>query len=165
MTHIRLQCSRTRQHIPKPLEVMTVSSGMPESKMAQLTTVAAGNCPQCWHLTKIHGPDRCGGRSYPAHSLTGEPCGCTLTEIALAGLAAEADLHTVGPVKPKPERLPHNCPGPFCKQQVPYELFACRRHWYQVQQEVRSVILRAWKAGDLETHAHAAHIAVRQMRP
>jgi hypothetical protein len=32
----------------------------------------------------------------------------------------------------------HDCPGPGCEAQVPYDMLACRRHWYQVPRNIRS---------------------------
>jgi hypothetical protein len=34
------------------------------------------SCPVCGHLWTLHGPDGCGAKVYPAHSLDGEPCPC-----------------------------------------------------------------------------------------
>lgn len=62
----------------------------------------------------------------------------------------------------------HYCPGPDCDKDVPYDMLACPRHWYQVSKPVRAAVYRAWArsagAGSDE-HAAAIEAAIRQMRP
>lgn len=62
----------------------------------------------------------------------------------------------------------HRCPGPGCEQQIPYEMLACRQHWYQGPRAVRNAVYRAWNrglgAGSAE-HLAAMDTAIRSMRP
>jgi hypothetical protein len=62
----------------------------------------------------------------------------------------------------------HNCPGPGCDAQVPYDMLACSRHWYQVPRPLRIAVYRAWAdgagAGSAE-HVAAMDAAVARMRP
>lgn len=62
----------------------------------------------------------------------------------------------------------HTCPGPQCTAQIPYEMLACRRHWYQVTREIRSLVWRTWRGGagaGSPEHANAIRLAVADMRP
>lgn len=62
----------------------------------------------------------------------------------------------------------HACPGPECEEQIPYEMLACRRHWYQVPKAVRNAVYGAWKdgagAGTL-AHLNAMNRAIAAMTP
>lgn len=71
-------------------------------------------------------------------------------------------------------RQTHQCPGPGCTVQVPYELLACPRHWYQVPQKLRHEVWRAYRrlqgAHDdpIEAereHDEACRQAIATMRP
>lgn len=31
----------------------------------------------------------------------------------------------------------HDCPAPGCDAQVPFEMLACRTHWYQIPSDLR----------------------------
>jgi hypothetical protein len=62
----------------------------------------------------------------------------------------------------------HKCPGPDCDAEVPYEMLACSRHWYQVPRAIRAAVWRAWADGaGAGTEAHSAAIvaAIARMRP
>jgi hypothetical protein len=62
----------------------------------------------------------------------------------------------------------HKCPGPECEAQIPYDMLACSRHWYQVPAPVRSAVWRAWANGEgAGSKAHTAAIlsAIGTMRP
>ena len=71
----------------------------------------------------------------------------------------------------------HRCPGPRCEARVPADQLACRRHWFQVSEPVRTEVWRAWRAlqtdpgvgGDPiaaeERHAAAMQAAIAEMRP
>jgi hypothetical protein len=62
----------------------------------------------------------------------------------------------------------HTCPGPGCTADVPPEMLACSRHWYQVPRQLRAAVWRAWADGaGAGTAAHTAAItaAIERMRP
>jgi hypothetical protein len=62
----------------------------------------------------------------------------------------------------------HRCPGPGCDAQVPYEMLACRRHWYQVPRAIRNAIYHAWADGagsGSDEHLAAMDAAIARMRP
>lgn len=62
----------------------------------------------------------------------------------------------------------HKCPGPGCHQEIPYEMLACPRHWYQVPKPLRTAVWRTWDNGaGAGTDAHTAAItaAIERMRP
>jgi hypothetical protein len=64
--------------------------------------------------------------------------------------------------------MSHRCPGPGCDAQVPYEMLACRRHWYQVPRALRNAVYTAWRNGaGAATSAHTAALdaAISRMRP
>lgn len=44
------------------------------------------------------------------------------------------------PLSPSDSR--HDCPAPGCTERVPFERFACRRHWYSIPSALRS---RLWR--------------------
>jgi hypothetical protein len=62
----------------------------------------------------------------------------------------------------------HICPGPECEKEIPYEMLACSRHWYQVPKPLRSAVYHAWDngngAGSAE-HTAAMDAAIRRMTP
>ena len=64
--------------------------------------------------------------------------------------------------------MTHRCPGPDCDKQVPPDMLACPRHWYQVPRPLRSAVYRAWDdgagAGSPE-HTAAIGAAIGKMRP
>jgi hypothetical protein len=49
------------------------------------------NCEACWHLWSYHGPDGCGGKVFPSHSLTGERCPCKHTPSATQPAGTETN--------------------------------------------------------------------------
>lgn len=62
----------------------------------------------------------------------------------------------------------HRCPGPGCAEQVPFEMLACRQHWYQVPRPVRSAVWRAWANGSgagTAEHTAAMELAIDSMHP
>jgi hypothetical protein len=62
----------------------------------------------------------------------------------------------------------HNCPGPECDAQVPYEMLACRRHWFQVPMRIRNLVYAAWDRGagaGSDEHTNAIEQAIAHMRP
>jgi len=64
--------------------------------------------------------------------------------------------------------MTHRCPGPGCDAQVPHEMLACPRHWYQVPQATRNAVYRAWEGGagaSSPAHTAAMDAAIRSMRP
>jgi hypothetical protein len=64
--------------------------------------------------------------------------------------------------------MTHECPGPGCEAQVPYEVLACSRHWYQVPKALRTAVYRAWANGagaGTVAHTRAIEAAIARMRP
>lgn len=68
----------------------------------------------------------------------------------------------------------HRCPGPGCDRQVSATMLACRRHWFQVSEPVRTEVWRAWRAllrsdiadDDAERrHTAAMDAAIAEMKP
>jgi len=62
--------------------------------------------------------------------------------------------------------MDHRCPGPDCTQDVPYDMLACSRHWYQVPKAIRAAVWRAWdrgKGAGSNAHTAAIHAAIRTM--
>ena len=62
----------------------------------------------------------------------------------------------------------HICPGPGCEAQVPYEMLACSRHWYQVPRALRNAVYVTWRRGagaGSAAHLAAIEAAVARMRP
>ncbi len=62
----------------------------------------------------------------------------------------------------------HECPGPECEAQVPYEMLACRRHWYQVPRAIRNAVYSTWDSGagaGSREHLAAMDKAISTMRP
>lgn len=57
----------------------------------------------------------------------------------------------------------HKCPKDGCPRHVPYEQYACPRHWFQVSQPTRRRILRTWRQGDVLAHAQAMAAAGREL--
>ncbi len=54
----------------------------------------------------------------------------------------------------------HTCPGPECGKEIPYDMLACSRHWYQVPKAIRAAVYRAWNNGQgAGSPAHTAAIA------
>lgn len=62
----------------------------------------------------------------------------------------------------------HICPAPQCDARIPFNMLACRRHWYQVPKPLRDAVWRAWDngrgAGSAE-HTAAIFAAIARMRP
>lgn len=44
----------------------------------------------------------------------------------------------------------HGCPHPTCDEQVPTEMFSCRRHWFSLPQGMRNRIWANYRSGDLD---------------
>lgn len=66
------------------------------------------------------------------------------------------------------QRPPHECPGPDCTKQVAYELYACRRHWYQVPLPLRKAVYDTWAGGagaGTPEHIEALQLAFERMTP
>jgi hypothetical protein len=64
--------------------------------------------------------------------------------------------------------MTHNCPGPECTKQIPYDQLACSRHWYQVPRPIRNAVYRAWANGDgvgTQAHLSAMQAAIGKMTP
>ena len=64
--------------------------------------------------------------------------------------------------------MTHDCPGPGCEAQIPYEMLACSRHWYQVPKALRTAVYRAWDHGlgaGTQAHSVAIKAAIDRMRP
>jgi hypothetical protein len=62
----------------------------------------------------------------------------------------------------------HQCPGPECEAEVPYEMLACSRHWYQVPKQIRRAVYRTWGDGagaGTMAHLRAMEAAIRSMTP
>ena len=62
----------------------------------------------------------------------------------------------------------HTCPGPGCEAEIPYEMLACRRHWYQVSPATRKAVWAAWRNGrgaGSNAHMRAIEQAIGEMRP
>jgi hypothetical protein len=103
----------------------------------------------------------------------------TMTERSQGADAAEEEL-LAGLIADRVERPPglrlclgapmsteHTCPGPRCEEQIPYELLACRRHWYQVPKPARNAVYGAWKNGagaGTTAHTRAMEAAIKRMR-
>jgi len=39
----------------------------------------------------------------------------------------------------------HDCPHPDCDIQIPWSMFACRKHWLTLPQRIKTGILAAWR--------------------
>lgn len=60
----------------------------------------------------------------------------------------------------------HQCPGPGCTADVPYEMLMCRSHWYRVPRPIRSAVWRTWQDGrgaGTPEHTAAITAAVRSI--
>ena len=44
----------------------------------------------------------------------------------------------------------HKCPAPPCNRRVPYEMLACRNHWYAIPRHLRDQIWDAYLSGSPE---------------
>lgn len=54
--------------------------------------------------------------------------------------------------------MTHICPHPDCDAEVANEMFACRKHWYSLPQDVRTSIWRAYRQhGVGSTELREAH--------
>jgi hypothetical protein len=85
------------------LELTAARTGKPMARLLRdaflasiKPRVAAGtghlaNCEACWHLWTYHGPDGCGGKVFPSHSLTGERCPCKHTPSATQPAGTETN--------------------------------------------------------------------------
>ncbi len=38
----------------------------------------------------------------------------------------------------------HDCPAPGCPQRVPFHIFACKRHWFTIPNELRARLYHEW---------------------
>jgi hypothetical protein len=64
--------------------------------------------------------------------------------------------------------MTHTCPGPECTADIPYEMLACRSHWYQVPRRQRNEVYAAWDHGlgaRTQRHYEAMQAAIMHMRP
>lgn len=62
----------------------------------------------------------------------------------------------------------HQCPGPKCGREIPFELLACSAHWYQVPRPLRAAVWRAWDGGNgagTPAHNRTIRLAIATMRP
>jgi len=41
----------------------------------------------------------------------------------------------------------HDCPARGCRQRIPFDQMACRRHWAILPPELRRRVSRAWRSG------------------
>ncbi len=39
----------------------------------------------------------------------------------------------------------HECPAPGCTKRVPFEMFACRQHWFSIPVEIRHELWREYR--------------------
>ena len=59
----------------------------------------------------------------------------------------------------------HDCPGPACDvTDLPSEILACKRHWFQVTNATRARVWRTWTSGDGD-YLDARAQAISEMRP
>lgn len=49
----------------------------------------------------------------------------------------------------------HPCPKNDCPEQLPFELMACKAHWFALPPELRRRINTAWRTGDVRGTIHA----------
>ena len=45
---------------------------------------------------------------------------------------------------------PFVCPHSSCAAEISHRLFACRRHWFELSDELRSKIRSDWRQHDIE---------------
>jgi hypothetical protein len=43
----------------------------------------------------------------------------------------------------------HDCPADGCPKRLPFEMMACRKHWFVLPPALRRDINRAWRTGDV----------------
>jgi hypothetical protein len=55
----------------------------------------------------------------------------------------------------------HPCPAPGCVVRLPFEQFACRRHWFDLPPVIRGRLSRTWGSGDIGRYLAAREEAVR----
>ena len=67
--------------------------------------------------------------------------------------------------------MSHPCPGPgevHNGAEVPDDMLACSRHWYQVPRTLRSAVYRTWAYGEgrgTMAHLRAMDAAIAAMTP
>lgn len=54
----------------------------------------------------------------------------------------------------------HDCPAPDCPQRLPRSTLACRRHWFALPAELRTVINATWRSSDAGAYLEARDEAV-----
>lgn len=57
----------------------------------------------------------------------------------------------------------HPCPKTGCPERLPFEIFACKKHWFQIPTGVRRMIWRAWTSGDLSEHTRLRNLATAML--
>lgn len=60
-----------------------------------------------------------------------------------------------------PEQALHKCPADGCTTEVPFDILACKVHWFQLPEPLRRSISRHWRNSELDDWAHARAQAVR----
>jgi len=58
----------------------------------------------------------------------------------------------------------HACPAPGCVVRLPFERFACRRHWFEIPPVIRGRLSRTWANGDTAIYLAAREQAVRALQ-
>lgn len=38
----------------------------------------------------------------------------------------------------------HRCPAPYCVHDIPFHLFACKKHWFTIPRELRDRLWHEW---------------------
>lgn len=46
----------------------------------------------------------------------------------------------------------HPCPKAGCSQRLPFEILACKPHWFALPPRLRNSITRSWASGDIERY-------------
>lgn len=54
----------------------------------------------------------------------------------------------------------HPCPSAGCERLVPFDMLACKVHWYELPMTLRRAIAGTWREGDLEAWAGWRRLAV-----
>lgn len=52
----------------------------------------------------------------------------------------------------------HRCPAPGCEEQVPYEMLACRAHWFSIPKLLRVELWHAYRRHGIGSDEHTAAI-------
>lgn len=61
----------------------------------------------------------------------------------------------------------HTCPAEGCDEVVPFDVLACKKHWFELPPQLRKGISRAWSSGNLTRWAElrAAAVAFLSIKP